>query len=181
MIDNVAQASLDLPSAGFSYDVNAFYCLWEIQDVEAAELVLEGVPSQPIEITRNGMIHYDWSFDPIADELILYDDESAYYTIVFDYGVVRPGIPMKHKLPPISFSGGTGQQISFELNLPGNLGIDIFDIMGRSLFSRQLGWRDRGTEPIMLPGELPSGIYFVTVSIVGHKDERAVFKIPIIR
>lgn len=181
MIRNVASASLDLPSVGFNFNTDAFFCQWDILDSEPSQLIIEGVPSMPLEIRKDGGIYASWSYDPALETLTLNGEGSGYYAIVLDYWSVPPVQLSPYRGPVLYGRMGPGGILAYNWTIPGRLSWELFDALGRRVRSADLGWQMQGTGKIIPPGSLSSGMYFIKLMVEGHKTEQIIMRVAVVK
>jgi hypothetical protein len=180
MIRNVALASLDLPSLGFTYDRD-FFCQWNIEDGQTAFLVFEGIPFAPADVFRDGMVFCDWTYDPSAETLSLQAETDGSYTIIMQGTVSPPGTVIKRKTPPITFSEPANGVLQIQSTGAGDLTWDVYDILGRKVFSDRNTSDDERIVRIPFSERLSSGVYVFHIKFEGvteYETARKVIVLP---
>ncbi len=160
MTCNVASASLNLQSVGFTYPADAFYCQWNILDGEPAQLLFEDLPGEPFEIRKNNLIYHDWSYNPTDSTLTLDGESSGFYSVYLDYWAA-PRYPIKLEAPPFTINGTTETGINYQLAASGIFSWKLYNALGRKVCSNTPALSHKGYDSIILPPGLSSGIYII--------------------
>lgn len=181
MLRNVASAALDLPPLGFNYDVDAFFCQWDILDGQPAQLSFEDVSSEPLEVRKDGEPYVFWSYDPDLQVLTLNGEGSGLYEVVLHSGTAPPVQLSPHRGPVLFARQGPSNMIAYELTIPGTVSWELFDVQGRCVRHLHLGWQSLGTGNMVIPEVLSSGIYFLKIEVAGVVSDQLVQRIVVVK
>jgi poly(3-hydroxybutyrate) depolymerase len=161
MVRNVAAATLDLPAVGFPVAPQVIACRWAVRDAGSAALTLRGVAACPAEVTRDGAIYDDWTYDPTAQQLTLHGEGDGEYAIHSSpASVAEAG---EAGAPRLVWDPVAGE-IVCRLGAVGGSRCVMRDAGGRTVW---IGVGVAGGDRVArlaVPRALPSGVYFGSVA-----------------
>lgn len=173
LVRNVAAAVLDLPAIDFRFAEGRVVCRAGVRDAGAAELGLRGVPIVPARITRDGVPYDAWAYDPLELLLTLAVAGDAEYVIDFEASAIAEPVGEPHAARLRAWwDAGTGELLCRPV-ARGELDWAVYDALGRRV--RAGTCPTRGCEPVrlVLPREVPSGVYVVRLDRRGDAPTRA--------
>jgi len=169
MLNNVASARLNLLPAGFPLNsAEVVHLVWSIENGRIARLIFTDVQRAPLQIRRNASPYRLWRFFPATQELQLQGEGNGTYEIFFPSSSPEP-----------LNSTSIGESVYAAWNSPESavfsyppssttLRWQIFDLLGRQIFSSETGMPPPDPRCFGSVAGLPSGLYFLKIHETGR-------------